>query len=237
MLRVRFRLRTEPSLSRLFKREWVDVEVSLLVVVLAVVDGLYHLLVGAVSLLYSGFVHPFFDGILDGVIDIVKCLAEWFAVGANATLLGEVVAFIVDVIDIASTFTTSVGDAQFIAKKPVNLKEEVVASVPCSLGLERQKTGVIVLLIFCPEDVTSHADVLCFIVDAELLCQVVQPYVPAIHLQFLKDSPKGVYCLSCPCDLVGRCCMICHNDMILKFTILYNNFGRCSRILPPTLHR
>lgn len=108
MLRVRFRLRTEPSLSRLFKREWVDVEVSLLVVVLAVVDELYHLLVGAVSLLYSGFVHPFFDGILDGVIDIVKCLAEWFAVGANATLLGEVVAFIVDVIDIASTFTTSV---------------------------------------------------------------------------------------------------------------------------------
>ena len=23
----------------------------------------------------------------------------------------------------------------------------------------------------------------------------------------------------------------------LEFTILYNNFGRCSRILPPTLHR
>ena len=101
-------MRTEPSLSRLFKREWVDVEVSLLVVVLASVDELYHLLVGAVSLLYSGLVHPFLDGILDGVIDIIKCLAEWFAVGTDATLLGEVVAFIVDVIDIASTFTTSV---------------------------------------------------------------------------------------------------------------------------------
>ena len=102
------RLRTEPSLSRLFKREWVDVEVSLLVVVLASVDELYHLLVGAVSLLYSGLVHPFLDGILDGVIDIIKCLAEWFAVGTDATLLGEVVTFIVDVIDIASTFTASV---------------------------------------------------------------------------------------------------------------------------------
>ena len=101
-------MRTEPSLSRLFKREWVDVEVSLLVVVLASVDELYHLLVGAVSLLYSGLVHPFLDGILDGVIDIIKCLAEWFAVGTDATLLGEVVTFIVDVIDIASTFTASV---------------------------------------------------------------------------------------------------------------------------------
>ncbi|WP_302494841.1 hypothetical protein [uncultured Prevotella sp.] len=147
----------------------MDVEVSLLVVVLASVDELYHLLVGAVSLLYSGLVHPFLDGILDGVIDIIKCLAEWFAVGTDATLLGEVVTFIVDVIDIASTFTASVGDAQFIAQKPVNLKEEVVASIPCRLGLERQKTGVIVLLIFCPKDVTSHADVLCFIVDAKLL--------------------------------------------------------------------
>ena len=101
-------MRTEPSISRLFKREWVDVEVSLLVVVLASVDELYHLLVGAVSLLYSGLVHPFLDGILDGVIDIIKCLAEWFAVGTDATLLGEVVTFIVDVIDIASTFTASV---------------------------------------------------------------------------------------------------------------------------------
>lgn len=106
--RVQIRARTEPSLFRLFKRERVDVEVGLLVVVLAAVDELYHLLVGAVSLLYARLAHPFPDGILDGVIDIVKRLAEGLAVRADAALLGEVVTFIVDVIDLTPTLATSI---------------------------------------------------------------------------------------------------------------------------------
>ena len=81
MVRVRIRLRTEPSLFRLFKREWVDVEISLLVVVLAAVDELYRLRVGAVSLLHSGLAHPFLDGILDALIYTSSTLTESIGIG------------------------------------------------------------------------------------------------------------------------------------------------------------
>lgn len=194
--------------SHLFKCEGADVEISVIVLILIFIDEVHHLLIGSLSLFNAGLGCPFPDGFSDSAENIIATILEWFARCADAAFFGKIIAFIVGVIDLTSTLAASVGNAQFIIQESVYLKEEVIASIPGSFGLKGKKTGVFILLILCPVDVTTHADVLLLIVDSIVLGKVIQPDVPAIHLHALKGVPKVAYCLFGSCDLIGRCCLI-----------------------------
>lgn len=193
--------------SHLFKSEGADVEIGVIVLILIFIDEVHHLLIGSLSLLNAGLGSPFSDGFSDSAVNIITTILEWFAGCADTTFFGKVIAFIVGVIDLTSTLAASVGNAQFIIQESVYLKEEVIASVPGSFGLKGKQTGVFILLILCPVDVTTHADVLLLIVDSIVLGEVIQPDVPAVHLHALKGVPKVAYCLLGSCDLIGRCCL------------------------------
>ena len=192
----------------LFKCEGADVEIGVIVLILIFIDEVHHLLIGSLSLLNAGLGSPFPDGFSDSAVNIITTILEWFAGCADTTFFGKVIAFIVGVIDLTATLATSVGNAQFIIQKSIYLKEEVIASVPGSFGLERKKTGVFILLILCPVDVTTHADVLLLIVDSIVLGEVIQPDVPAVHLHAQKGVPKVADCLFGSCNLIGCCCII-----------------------------
>lgn len=192
----------------LFKCEGADVEIGVIVLILIFIDEVHHLLIGSLSLFNAGLGCPFLDGFSDSAVNIITTILEWFAGCADAAFFGKVIAFIVGVIDLTATLATSVGNAQFIIQKSIYLKEEVIASVPGSFGLERKKTGVFILLILCPVDVTTHADVLLLIVDSIVLGEVIQPDVPAVHLHAQKGVPKVADCLFGSCNLIGCCCII-----------------------------
>ena len=196
--------------SHLFKGEGADVEIGVIILILIFIDEVHHLLIGSLTLFNAGLGCPFPDGFPDSAVNIIATILEWFAGCADAAFFGKVIAFIVGVIDLTSTLATSVGNAQFIIQKSIYLKEEVIASVPGSFGLERKKIGVFILLILYPVDVTTHADVLLLIVDSIVLGEVIQPDVPAVHLHALKGVPKVANCFWGSCDLIGRCCLICH---------------------------
>ena len=196
--------------SHLFKSEGADVEIGVIVLILIFIDEVHHLLIGSLSLLNAGLGSPFPDGFSDSAVNIIATILKWFAGCADAAFFWKIIAFIVGVIDLTSTLAASVGNAQFIIQESVYLKEEVIASIPGCFGLERKKTGVFILLILCPVDVTTHADVLLLIVDSIVLGEVIQPDVPAVHLHALKGVPKVAYCLFGSCDLIGRCCLICY---------------------------
>lgn len=144
----------------LFKCEGADVEIGVIVLILIFIDEVHHLLIGSLSLLNTGLGSPFPDGFSDSAVNIIATILKWFAGCADAAFFGKIIAFIVSVIDLTSTLAASVGNAQFIIQESVYLKEEVIASIPGCFGLEGKQTGVFILLILCPVDVTTHADVL-----------------------------------------------------------------------------
>ena len=194
--------------SHLFKSEGSDVEIGVIVLILIFIDEVHHLLIGSLSLLNAGLGSPFPDGFSDSAVNIITTILEWFAGCADTTFFGKIIAFIVGVIDLTSTLAASVGNAQFIIQKSVYLKEEVIASIPGCFGLKGKKIGVFILLILCPVDVTTHADVLLLIVDSIMLGEVIQPDVPTVHHHALKGVPKVAYCLFSSCNLIGCCCLI-----------------------------
>lgn len=194
----------------LFKSEGADVEIGVIVLILIFIDEVHHLLIGSLSLLNAGLGSPFPDGFSNSAVNIITTILKWFAGCADTTFFGKVITFIVGVIDLTATLAASVGNAQFIIQESVYLKEEVIASIPGSFGLEGKQTGVFILLILCPVDVTTHTDVLLLKVDSIVLCKVIQPDVPAVHLHALKGVSKVAYCLFGSCNLIGCCCLICH---------------------------
>ena len=194
--------------GHLFKGEGSDVEIGVVILILIFIDEVHHLLIGSLPLFNAGLGCPFPDGFSDSSVNIIATILKWFAGCADAAFFGKVIAFIVGVIDLTSALAASVGNAQFIIQESVYLKEEVIASIPGSFGLEGKQTGVFILLILCPVDVTTHADVLLLIVDSIVLGKVIQPDVPAVHLHALKGVPKVAYCFWGSCDLIGRCCLI-----------------------------
>ena len=161
--------------SHLFKSEGSDVEIGVIVLILIFIDEVHHLLIGSLSLLNAGLGSPFSDGFSDSAVNIITTILEWFSGCADAAFFGKIIAFIMGVIDLTSTLAASVGNAQLIIKKSVYLKEEVIASIPGCFGLKGKKIGVFILLILCPVDVTTHADVLLLIVDSIVLGEVIQP--------------------------------------------------------------
>ena len=149
--------------SHSFKSEGSDVEIGVIILILIFIDEVHHLLIGSLTLLNTGLGCPFTDGFPDSAVNIITTILEWFAGCADAAFFRKIITFIVGVIDLTATFAASVGNAQFIIQESVNLKEEVIASIPSSFGLEGKQTGVFILLILCPVDVTTHADVLLLI--------------------------------------------------------------------------
>ena len=196
--------------GHLFKGEGSDVEIGVVILILIFIDEVHHLLIGLLPLFNAGLGCPFPDGFSDSAVNIIATILKWFAGCADAAFFGKVIAFIVGVIDLTSALAASVGNAQFIIQESVYLKEEVIASIPGSFGLKGKKTGVFILLILCPVDVTTHADVLLLIVDSIVLGEVIQPDIPAVHLHALKGVPKVAYCLFSSCNLIGCCCLISH---------------------------
>ena len=146
-------------MGHLFKGEGSDVEIGVVVLILLFIDEVLHLLIGSLTLLNAGLGSPFLDGFSDSAVNIIATILEWFAGCADAAFFGKVIAFIVGVIDLTATFAASVGNAQLIIQESVCLKEEVIASIPRCFGLEGKQTGVFILLILCPVDVTTHTDV------------------------------------------------------------------------------
>ena len=74
------------------------------------------------------------------------------------------------VIDLTSTLAATIRYTQLTAKKSVNLKEDVITGIPCCFRLKRKQTYVFVFIILRPIDMTSDADMFCFIVNTIMLC-------------------------------------------------------------------
>src|SRR5574344_386318 len=73
---------------------------------------------------------------------------------------------------------------------------------------------------------TTDTDLLCLVVDAIVLCQLVKPDVLTVHLHLLECAPQVVHSLACACHLVGGCCLICHNLDVFYFPIVdFSTFG------------
>ena len=86
----------------------MDVEVGVFIIILIVVDEVHHFLVGTFALLDVHFPAPFIDCILEGVVNVVADILEWFTTGADRHHLGEEPSFIMDIIDLTARFTDSV---------------------------------------------------------------------------------------------------------------------------------
>lgn len=102
------------------------------------------------------------------------------------------------IIDVASTFRLSVTDAEFIMQGMVDFLEKFRTGTSGTLCLKRQQIVIVFLvcLEISPIDMTSDADTFLLVVDAVLLCQLVEPYVLAVHLHLLEYIPQVVHCLA-----------------------------------------
>lgn len=184
-------------------------------VVLIVVDEVHHFTLRPLALTDACLLAPIIDGVLDGGIHILANILKASARRTYATLLWEEAALIVNEENVASTVHLSVTDGKFTTKSLVQLLKEQVARCPCTLCVEGKHSTILVILKFCPIDVSSDGNATLLIVDTIVLSQLAEIDVSRVHVHCLKRVPKVGQRLACPSHLVLCVANIAHNSKFL----------------------